>query len=64
MSPLWPDFAIARIARATAVKQGLIDHVEKPEAARHAPRSRRWREERSDQESRRPIRRPVASYAL
>ena len=64
MSPLWPDFAIARAARATAVRQGLIDKVDKPGLKPRSPRSRRWLEERFEEASRRPIRRRIASFAL
>lgn len=60
MSPLWPDFAIARAARATALRQGLIDQSdEEPQ-----PREPRWPGEECLEKVRRPLRRRVASYAL
>lgn len=63
MSPLWPDFAIARIARATAEEQGLIDQSDKARPQHRAGRDRRWLGDR--QESvRRPVRRSMTSFAL
>jgi hypothetical protein len=64
MSPLWPDFAIACAARAAAVEQGLIDRTERPEPQPRAPWSRRWPGQQSYEIVRRPLRRPITSYAL
>lgn len=64
MSPLWPDFAIARVARETAVEQGLIDHSDKAHAKQRSGRDRRWLGDRQHESVRRPFRRPVPSYAL
>jgi hypothetical protein len=63
MSPLWPDFAIARAARATALSQGLIEQRDE-ELQPREPRSPQWPGEECLEKVRRPLRRPVASYAL
>jgi len=64
MSPLWPDFAIARAARATAEKQGLIDQTEKARTQPRAARERRWLGDLQRDIVRRPIRRSATSNAL
>jgi len=63
MSPLWPDFAIARAARATALRQGLIDQGNDEPQPRE-PRSKEWPGPECHERVRRPLRRRVASYAL
>ena len=57
MSPLWSEMALARAAWAKAAERGLVDRA--PDDQRAEPMIRRPRKL-----PRRPIRRPVSSYAL
>lgn len=57
MSPLWSDMALARAAWANAAERGLVDRA--PDDQRAEPTTTRSRDL-----PRRPIRRPVSSYAL
>ena len=57
MSPLWSDMALARAAWANAAERGLVDR--EPDSRQAATQTKRSREL-----PRRPIRRPVSSYAL
>ena len=59
MSPLWPDFALARAAWSNAVKSGLVDDDE-PRGG-DSPREVKRGE---DRKPRRVPRRLVSSYAL
>lgn len=57
MSPLWSEMALARAAWAKAAERGLVDRA--PDDQRAEPMIMRPRKL-----PRRPIRRPVSSYAL
>lgn len=63
MSPLWPDFAIARVAWDDAVARGVVDSCE-PTQPRHKAAARAWAGRGREDSVRAPIRRPLTSFAL
>jgi hypothetical protein len=64
MSPLWPDFAIARMAWDDATDRGLVDPTATKADGAPAERARDWLDRARRKAPRRPIRRAVASCAL
>jgi hypothetical protein len=58
MSPLWSDMALARAAWANAANRGLVDR-DPPKKAKGEPKA-----DFAPDLPRRPIRRPVTSFAL
>ena len=63
MSPLWPDFAIARAAWDDAADRGLVNRGETPASA-PADGPKVWADRFRGKPARHPIRRRVTSYAL
>jgi len=62
MSPLWPDLAIARAAWDDAADRGLVEpELREPKTA---DRRSDWLDRTRRTTARRPIRRPLTSYAL
>ena len=57
MSPLWSDMALARAAWANAAERGLVDRSPERQQAE-------IKFEQSRKNPRRPIRRPLSSFAL